>query len=213
MTDSAAPPPRAVVLVPVKSFSDAKVRLAGVLDERSRAELARSMATRVLHAAAPLPVAVVCDDDDVAKWAIDNGASAIHTDRVGLNPAVAFGVSFLAADDVERVIVAHADLPFATGLAALGDAAVDEVVLVPDRRGDGTNVASIPTGRNFTFHYGPGSFRAHCDEARRLGLTVRVLESTVLGWDVDEPDDLYAPAALGTIPGAGSPDEQRANPT
>ena len=146
MTDSAAPPPRAVVLVPVKSFSDAKVRLAGVLDERSRAELARSMATRVLHAAAPLPVAVVCDDDDVAKWAIDNGASAIHTDRVGLNPAVAFGVSFLAADDVERVIVAHADLPFATGLAALGDAAVDEVVLVPDRRGDGTNVASIPTG-------------------------------------------------------------------
>ncbi len=213
MTDSAALPPRAVVLVPVKSFSDAKVRLAGVLDERSRAELARSMATRVLHAADPLPVAVVCDDDDVAKWAIDNGASAIRTDRVGLNPAVAFGVSFLAADQVERVIVAHADLPFATGLAALGNAEVDEVVLVPDRRGDGTNVASIPTGRNFTFRYGPGSFRAHCDEARRLGLSVRVFESTTLGWDVDEPDDLDAPAALGTIPGAATSDEQRANPT
>lgn len=205
MADSAAPLQRAVVLVPVKSFGDAKVRLAGVLDEQSRAELARSMATRVLGAADPLPVAVVCDDDDVAKWAIDHGASVIHTDRIGLNPAVAFGVSVLAADGVDRVIVAHADLPFAAGLASLGDAADDEVVLVPDRRGDGTNVASIPTGRNFTFHYGPGSCAAHCAEARRVGLTVRVVKSAALGWDVDEPDDLHAPPSLGMIPGVGAP--------
>ncbi len=199
MPDSGEPWTRAAVLVPVKSFGDAKVRLAGVLDEQSRADLARSMATRVLHAAGPLPVAVVCDDGDVARWAVGHGASAIRTDVVGLNPAVEFGVSFLADHGVERVVVAHADLPFATGLATLADAEHDEVVLVPDRRGDGTNVASVPTGVGFTFRYGPGSFAAHSHETRRLDLKLRVLESAALGWDVDEPDDLHAPSALGRI--------------
>lgn len=50
------------VLVPVKSFAAAKQRLGSALSDLERRELVRSMAERVLLAAAPLPVAVVCDD-------------------------------------------------------------------------------------------------------------------------------------------------------
>ena len=57
-----------VVLVPVKAFAQAKARLAVSLDPAQRAELARAMAEHVLAAARPLPVAVVCDDEDVAEW-------------------------------------------------------------------------------------------------------------------------------------------------
>nr|MDP9021066.1 2-phospho-L-lactate guanylyltransferase [Actinomycetota bacterium] len=67
----------AAVLVPVKAFARAKLRLAPALDGPARESLARAMAARVVAAAAPLPVTVVCDDDDVAAWARTNGASVV----------------------------------------------------------------------------------------------------------------------------------------
>jgi 2-phospho-L-lactate guanylyltransferase (CobY/MobA/RfbA family) len=88
-------------------------------------------------------------------------------------------------------VVAHADLPLATDLAWLAD--VDGVTLVPDRHGDGTNVASVPTGRGFTFAYGPASCSLHEAEAHRLGLAVQVVPDERLGWDVDRPEDLVLP--------------------
>ena len=55
-----------VVLVPVKAFHQAKRRLGTSLGDSERIGLVRAMAERVLAACAPLPVAVVCDDEAVA---------------------------------------------------------------------------------------------------------------------------------------------------
>jgi len=178
------------VLVPVKRFSEAKVRLAPALPPDERATLAREMAAAVLGAAHPLPVAVVCDDVDVAEWARTRGALVVWEPGRGLNGAVQSGVDQLARAGVRRVVVAHADLPRAAGLARL--AAGTGVVLVPDRRHDGTNVAVVPADAGFRFSYGPGSFDRHRDEARRLGLAVDVVEDPLLAFDVDVPDDLDA---------------------
>lgn len=190
-------PSPAEVLIPVKAFTRAKLRLSTVLDPALRAELARTMADHVVAAAAPLPVVVVCEDDAVAEWARSVGARVEWTPRLGLNGAVQEAVRRCAAHGTRRAVVCHADLPFARGLAALADADDDEVVLVADRRGQGTNVASVPTGAGFEFAYGVGSFPRHLAEAERLGLRVRVLDSEHLGWDVDEPDDLQIPSRLG----------------
>lgn len=179
------------VLVPVKAFRDAKLRLAPALEPEARATLARTMAEAVVTAAAPLPIHVVCDDDEVATWATSVGAEVLWKPGRGLNGAVNEGVADLADRGVERVIVAHADLPHALELAWVGDG--DGVTLVPDRRDDGTNVAAVPSRSGFTFAYGPGSFARHLAEARRLGLEVRVAREPRLGWDVDLPDDLLAP--------------------
>lgn len=178
------------VLVPVKAFHAAKVRLAPALDAPARAALARDMATTVLAAAAPLPVWVVCDDEAVRSWAVEQGAFTLWRPGLGLNGAVRSGVDELASV-FRRVVVAHADLPHATELAPV--AAFDGVTLVPDRRGDGTNVACVPADAGFGFSYGPGSFRRHCAEAERLGLPLRILEEVRLGWDVDVPADLAVP--------------------
>ncbi|HEX2119335.1 MAG TPA: hypothetical protein VHF91_09145, partial [Acidimicrobiales bacterium] len=99
------------VLLPVKAFGEAKLRLAPALDPVHRAELARAMATHVVTAAAPLPTAVVCDDAGVAAWARDLGALVIWEPERGLNRAVEAGVARLAAAGAGRVIVAHSDLP------------------------------------------------------------------------------------------------------
>jgi len=182
---------RAAVLVPVKAFDVAKVRLAPALDPAARADLARSMAARVVAAAAPLPVHVVCDDDEVAAWARAVGAAVIWRPGRGLNGAVMDGVAALAADGVEQIVVSHADLPHARSLAWVAD--FDGVTLVPDRRDDGTNVIGLPASCGFQFAYGPGSFARHRAEAERLGLAVRIEREPRLGWDVDSPDDLATP--------------------
>ena len=177
------------VLIPVKRFGAAKLRLAPALDADARAALARSMADCVLRAAGALPVTVVCDDAGVAAWAEQHGVAVLWTARLGLNGAVARGVEHLRAAGMARVIVSHADLPYATP-GSLGDLPRAGVVLVPDRHGDGTNVASVPTDRDFPWSYGPGSFARHHAAAVELGMAVTVIRDLDLGWDVDTPADL-----------------------
>lgn len=179
------------VVVPVKDFSRAKVRLAPELDPSERAALARRMATVVVAAAAPLPVCVVCDSDDVRTWAEEQGARVIWTPGLGLNGAVQAGVEQLATESVDVAVIAHGDLPLATHLEWVG--ATPGVTIVPDRRLDGTNVLAVPTGIGFRFAYGPGSFAAHRAEATRLGQQVRIVNDSRLSWDVDLPADLTLP--------------------
>jgi len=182
-----------VVLVPVKAFHRAKARLAPSLSPPQRAGLARTMASHVLEAAAPLPVAVVCDDEEVARWAAASGAMVLPEPGRGLNGAVSSGVERLGQAGATEVLVVHSDLPLARGLARL--AGFGGVTLVPDRDEDGTNVVGVPPLCGFRFSYGRGSFRRHLEEAGRRGLQVRVVRDEALGADVDLPADI--PASLG----------------
>jgi 2-phospho-L-lactate/phosphoenolpyruvate guanylyltransferase len=180
------------VLVPVKSFARAKVRLAPALPAAEREALARSMADTVVRAAAPLPTAVVCDDDDVATWAADLGLIVVWTPGLGLNGAVEAGVQRLSELGAGHVTVAHADLPLADDLAWV--ARFRGITLVPDRRDDGTNVIGVPVDAGFRFAYGPGSFARHHAIARGLALPLRIARRVQLSWDVDVPEDLDVPA-------------------
>ena len=183
------------VLVPVKSFAFAKHRLTAALADGDRTALVRQMAEQVIGAAAPLPVAVVCDDAEVASWARSHDAFVLWEPGRGLNGAVQSGVAQLAGMGVRRVVVAHADLPHARDLADL--ARTDGVILVPDRRDDGTNVISLPTDAGFRFSYGPGSFARHRAECDRIGLEARVLREPSLSYDVDWPSDLPGAGRVG----------------
>jgi 2-phospho-L-lactate guanylyltransferase len=177
-----------VVLIPVKAFHQAKRRLDRVLSGSERERLVRTMATHVVAACAPLPVAVVCDDEEVATWAARQGATVLWEPGQGLNGAVRAGVTRLAASGTQWVTIAHGDLPRARGLGTLPQ--FDGVTLVPDRRDDGTNVLRLPAQCDFRFAYGPGSFRAHRAESTRLGLAVRVVRDPDLAYDIDWPADV-----------------------
>jgi 2-phospho-L-lactate guanylyltransferase len=176
------------VLIPVKSFADAKRRLSTALTDDERLALVHDMADRVVAAAAPLPVAIVCDDTAVADWARARGVLVVWEPGRGLNGAVEAGVQRLAGMGVEEVTVAHGDLPMASGLGDLEDFA--GITLVPDHRDDGTNVIRLPVRSGFRFSYGPGSFERHLSECRRLGVPARVLRIPDLSFDVDWPADL-----------------------
>ena len=133
-----------VVLIPVKAFHQAKRSSGPPCPIPIALRSCATMATQVVAACVPLPVAVVCDDQDVAQWAADVGATVMWEPGQGLNGAVRAGVDRLARAGTRRVTVAHGDLPRAHGLGVL--APFDGITLVPDRRDDGTNVLRLPAG-------------------------------------------------------------------
>jgi 2-phospho-L-lactate/phosphoenolpyruvate guanylyltransferase len=178
------------VVVPIRSFSGAKSRLAGVLDPAAREALARDLATRLVGAAGAVPLLVVSSAPEVKAWAAELDLEVVH-DPGSLDDAASYGRHLLASRGHGRVVVAHADLPLVRSLGSvLVDGTRPVAVVVPCHRDDGTPVLSLPSGPPFRFAYGPGSFRRHVDEARRRGLAVRVVRDPGLRHDIDEPEDL-----------------------
>ncbi len=146
------------------------------------------LAARVLAAGAGLPTYVACDDEYVATWARERGAEVCWTPGLGLSGAVTAAVQELALAGLEHVVVAHSDLPLVESLADFGTPGA--VTIAPDRGFQGTNVIAVPSVSGFGFSYGPGSFDRHRDEARRLGLSCRIVHDRRLAADVDDPSDL-----------------------
>ncbi len=180
------------VLVPLKSFASAKERLVDALDRTERSDLMRDLAAGVLEAAGGLARWVVCDDEEVAWFALANGAQVLWRSG-GLNGSVQRAVEQLAIEGFDRVVVSHGDIArprnfntFTTPPSATPDA----VVIGSDRHGEGSNVLSVPTNAGFTFAYGVGSFARHISEAERCGLTVVRAKEPSLQLDVDTPEDL-----------------------
>jgi 2-phospho-L-lactate guanylyltransferase len=181
---------RTGVVIPIRAFALGKARLAAELDASERAALGRRLAGQVVDAAAEFVVSVVSSDADVRAWAAERGIATID-DPGSLDGAARAGREWAAAQGCARVVIAHADLPFARSFDAVAhDGARAIAVLVPCHRDDGTPVLSVPVHTPFEFHYGPGSFRRHAAEARRVGLGVRVVRDPTLAFDIDLPDDL-----------------------
>ena len=182
-------------MVPIRSFRDAKSRLATTLDPAGRAALVRDGAERVVDALADGPVLVVSDDDEVRSWSHGRGIPSLSVGAPGLDRAAAAARDHLRASGVRRVMIVHADIWAPDDVRSVTDLA--DIVLVPDLALDGTNVLVLPTEGPFAFAYGPGSFQRHLRAATRLAALTRsslcVRRDRSLGHDIDTLDDLRHP--------------------
>lgn len=185
-------PAEPAFLIPIKSFNDAKSRLAEMLSHEARYQLAKAMATTVVSACHSAPVYIVCDDDEVAEWSTSIGATVLWEPADGLNRAVTQGRHRVADIGHDRVVIVHSDLLLVGDLCWLQDFQSNECIIVPDRHRQGTNALAIPSSTDFDFHYGPGSFHMHLAEAAKRNLSVAITEDVAVGFDVDTPDDLQA---------------------
>ena len=179
-------------LIPVKGLSDAKARLAPVLDDDARRQLVLALFHDVVAACLACPaiesVAAVTRDRDVAAAAREAGADVLR-ERGGLNVALMSAANTSAERGDTRVVIVAADIPFisAGDLATVTNAGAD-VVVVPSRDG-GTNALAFRPG-SMPLQFGPDSARLHEEVAGRLGLTVERLELQELAFDIDTPEDL-----------------------
>ena len=168
-----------------------------MLSAADRERLARWMATRVVQAFGPIPTFIACDDEEVATWAEDLGAGVLWGPGLGLNGAIDVGVDTLAGKGFDHVVVAHGDLPRPEALSSV--AVADTIVLVPDRRRDGSNVVARPTSVPLPAEYGGGSFDRHLAAALATGAPVQVRSDPYLSIDIDTIDDCRHPIAAAVL--------------
>ncbi len=175
-----------VVALPVKSFSDAKGRLGGVLGRSGRSSVGRALADRTLDVvldAGGEPL-VVAGDDEVAAWARSHQVPVIGAPP-GLDAAARAALDWAGT---RPCAVLHSDLPLLRSedlgepFAAL---ASGRPVIAPSSDG-GTSLL----GGSRRFSYGPGSFHRHLAALRHVDPLVVVCAGLLL--DLDGPADLAA---------------------
>ena len=190
---------RAVAVLPVKRFADAKQRLSTGLAPGTRRALAEAMLTDVLVAlrrTEGLDEVVVVTAEPVAEaLALGYGARVVSDTReAGQSPAAQLGLDAVEGADVVLLVPGDCPALDPAQLTALLESVepAPSVVLVPDRHGTGTNglVLHPPTAIEPSF--GPGSRERHTALAEEAGASLRVEEMPSLVLDVDTPDDLAA---------------------
>ena len=200
-----------VVVLPVKRFHDAKVRLAehGLRPGERRA-LATGMLTDVLESLRKADyvddVIVVTGDPAAEVLARGYGAQAIADDVAdGHSEAAQRGIDWAIEQGAFHVLLLAGDTPALdpSEIDALLDGLPEgpEVVIVPDRHGQGTNALLLTPPDIMRPSFGDGSRARHEQLARDAGATVRIAELPSLLLDVDTIDDLHAlDAALAGRP-------------
>jgi len=186
-------------LVPAKALDQAKGRLAAILSEEERRDLALAMLEDVLRALKAAPridlVAVVSPDAEVLAKAQALGAQPIAElpSARGLNQALRHGLSLLSPRGIDALLVVLGDVP------AVSPAEVEAVLdILPPEQGvvicpsvaRGTSAIALRPADAIPFRFGRGSFLAHQREAAARGIPCRVLRIDSLSRDIDGPDDL-----------------------
>jgi 2-phospho-L-lactate guanylyltransferase len=191
---------RTLAILPIKSFEDAKQRLADLLGAGSRQALAQAMFSDVLHSLRRVrrldAIAVVTADQVARSAALGYGASVVHDDeQSGQSAAAMLGIRHAMGSGFERVLIVPGDTPLLDPLEVdrlLGAAAAEglDAVIVPDRHGEGTNALALRPPDALEPSFGQGSLERHLDAVRNAGLAHRVERAKSLLLDVDTPADL-----------------------
>jgi 2-phospho-L-lactate/phosphoenolpyruvate guanylyltransferase len=208
---------RTIAILPVKSFTAAKQRLAGLLGAGSRQALAQAMFSDVLSTLRHVPgldaIAVVTADRVAESAALGERVQVLRdTEQAGQTEAALIGIRYAQAAAYERVLLVPGDTPL------LDPADVGELLgletplaIVPDRHGTGTNALLMSPPEAIAPSFGPGSFDRHVAAARAAGVEPTVERIAALMLDVDTPEDLadlssaldghrgHAPSTRGTL--------------
>ena len=193
-----------MILVPVKNLSRAKQRLADVLDESARSELARAMLRDVLETLGSWrqradqhidsEIALVTSDPFALQLASEFRFEIIRDDtNPGETGAIEMATRVCVSRGVQNTLVIPADIPLiAEGeLSEIFAKAPDEgSLLVPAADGRGTNAAFRCPADLFALRFGNDSFKPHLAAAQSTGKDCLILSLPGIALDVDRPDDL-----------------------
>lgn len=189
-----------LAVLPIKTFPDAKHRLASDLLPGPRRVLAEAMFSDVLTALRRAKriddILVVTVDDSAQRIAGGHGAKLLDDRGDGHNPAADRGIAYAVEHGFDRVLLVPGDCPLLKpeDLDALIGHSVHEpsVLIVPDRHGTGTNALLLSPPDAIAPSFGEGSCARHRTDATRLGVDAEIVEIGSLALDIDTPEDLDA---------------------
>jgi 2-phospho-L-lactate/phosphoenolpyruvate guanylyltransferase len=188
-------------ILPVKSPQNAKQRLTGFLAVEQRETLARMLYRQTLATLCQAKgidrVVVATSDQDIADHARRSGAlvfqeneqvsHSVSADAACLR-AMEMGASTALLVPIDVPTVTPADF---TRLADASNAGLRPgLIVVPSADGTGTNALVRTPPNCIESRFGPGSFRAHLDQALSKGVPADVLRLPGLMFDIDTPEDV-----------------------
>jgi 2-phospho-L-lactate guanylyltransferase len=187
-----------MILVPVKDLKNAKQRLAPVLEQAARTELAQAMLQDVLDVLTAWEgrpeVALVTRDPFALAMASRYDLQVIADPaNNGETDAIATATHICEARGIASTLVIPADIPLITvaEIRQVWESAPREgSVLVPAGDGRGTNAALRSPAGLFPLKFGNDSFKPHLAAAQATGKPCVVLPLPGIGVDVDNPADL-----------------------
>jgi 2-phospho-L-lactate guanylyltransferase len=187
-----------VILVPVKNLSSAKQRLAPVLDQPARTQLAQAMLHDVVATLAAWPrqpaCALVTSDPFAIELARQYDFEIIPDPaNPGETGAIEMATRLCVSRGVDSTLVIPADIPLiqASELEQILAHAPDQgSVLAPAADGRGTNAALRRPANLFPLRFGNDSFKPHLAAAQATGKPCVVLQLPGIAVDVDNPADL-----------------------
>jgi len=194
-----------MILVPIKNLKLAKQRLACVLEQRERTELAQAMLQDVAEALVAWPerpeVGIVSCDSFALSLACKYGFEVIADHRnTGETDAIELATRVCESRGLDTLVI-PADIPLIQPweLRAIYDAAPEVgTVLVPAGDGRGTNAALRRPAALFPLRFGNDSYKPHLAAAQATAKPCIVLSLPGIAVDVDNPADLRQ---LADLPG------------
>ena len=204
-------------VLPVKSPRNAKQRLSGFLSAEQRETLARILYRQTLASLCQAEgidrVVVMTSDSEIAEHARRSGAlvfdenaqvsHSVSADAACLR-AIQLGATTVLLVPIDVPLVTPADFtrlaaaarpggqgsPQASPQASSQPGPPAKLIVVPSADGTGTNALARTPPDVIESRFGPGSCRAHLDQARSKSVHSEVLRLRGLMFDIDTPEDV-----------------------
>jgi 2-phospho-L-lactate/phosphoenolpyruvate guanylyltransferase len=191
---------KAIAILPVKRFAEAKQRLAAGVDDARRTELAAAMVADVLEAiseARTIERTIVVSGDPVAQEIAAAAGAEVVPDPAdeGHVEAALAGIARAEVEGATCAVLLPGDCPLLDPRELdrlLTGVPERYVAIVPDRHGSGTNALALAPPSAIRPAFGEGSRARHVAAAREAGIPFGVEELASLALDLDTPADIVA---------------------
>jgi len=186
-------------IVPVKDLSKAKERLASLLPQDVRTEIAYAMLEDVLSALKGTKhidrIFIVTMDREAMRIAGEMGMEIIEeTEQKGESASVDRASLICMDMGADSVLVIPGDAPLIRSedidFIAGKESGAPCVIMIPARDRMGTNAILRTPPDAIPSRFGHDSFRKHMEEAGKKDITVEHYENKRVGLDIDHPEDL-----------------------
>ena len=181
-------------LIPVKSLSLAKSRLAEKFSEAERSKLVLSMLDHVLetlHSCKEIKkILVVTPDELVKKHVLELGFTVMPEGKPGHNPAL---IEAAQKEEVSsKLLTISADLPLIThkDIHEMIKLSLTHDVVLAASKDNGTNALLLAKPLLLPYLFGKNSLEKYNNAAAELGLTVTIYQSNTMAFDVDTIADV-----------------------
>lgn len=188
-------------IIPIREFSNTKLRLRYVLSRDQRSELSIALISRVvstLELSKIKSVIVVASNRDEAYSNIGELSPKVRVIKEsarhgGVNSAMNDGIQLAQNEGASTFVLLPSDLPIINHSKI--DEAVEllkdfDLIINPAEKKDGTNLLAYASEIKFSLHYDDDSYSKHLNQALKEGLSFRSLDWSEFSVDLDTEEDL-----------------------